>query len=178
MAAHVVGPIQELRNGSRAMLTVDGLEGWDIRVRTHDGPLGERIVSLELHASSDELVLTADQLRRCAPVELLAAMSDSWVLSTNKALPKPSPLPAGTRERRGDDYLRALAVAALEVQGKVKSTRRELAQRFGRSESQIRDDLNRARQVGYLMPQEARTRRVERGPLLAPTKRTRKGAKQ
>lgn len=171
MSAEVVGSAVELRNGLRAVVHVDGLDGWRVIVETRNGPTGTRIVRLELRALSEGTVLTASQLHLIVPSEILAAVDDPWVLVTgpDRGAVRPAfgnSIAPGYGEPIETPYLASLAATALRVQGKVKSTRRALAEHFNRTESQIRDDLHRARQLGYLMPSEPGSRRVVIGPNL------------
>ena len=183
----VVGALRSTRHGYRAVVAVDGLDGWEITVESERGPLGDRIVALSLRATNDELVLTGEALRQLSPTAILAAMSDpftqEWALSTDSegaestAGLSPQLLPGRTRTRLTHEYLVALTTVALDVQGKSRSMYGELARLFDRTVSQIRNDLHRARTLGYLLPSEPGSRRVQAGPNLpTPTKRVpRKG---
>jgi len=168
--AEVIGSVHPLGTGYRAVLRVSGLDDWTVVVDTENGVLGERIIRLELSSDRPDAILTAADVRNIAPIDLLHAMREEWVLEGEPVqLVQPVRLVQSVnsgRARRDDDYLVALSLSAVQVQGTVASTRRALAERFGRTDSQIRDDLHRARQRGYLMPSEPGTRRVQVGPKL------------
>src|SRR5687768_1866847 len=117
-SARVIGPLTELRNGYRAVVAIDGLTGWRVLVETQHSARGGRIVRLELRATSADSVLTASQLLRIKPPDVLAAVYDDWLLSTGPAEHTSAPRHG---EPITDEYLAELSIAALSAQGTVKS---------------------------------------------------------
>jgi len=161
--ATVIGSVVEMRGGtSRATLTIEGMDGWKVTVTTRQGATGQHITELRVAATRPDLVLTGEQLRKVTPADLIRAMVGPRVPST-------APADAFWRTNHAatigiDSYLIDLVTTALERQGTVRSVRRALAEQFNRSETQIRDDLHKARAEGYLMPSSGGTRLLQAGP--------------
>ena len=132
---------------------VEGLEGWTLGVVVHLHPevfMG----SLTLEAEGVREVLTSRQLRLVKPLEVMnvalaRAVQEEWQTSDEaESVHGLKRLPSG-RFRRDDDYLRRLARRSIERAG-APSVRAQLAREFGRTPSQIRDDLEMARKKEFL----------------------------
>jgi hypothetical protein len=148
-----------------ADIEIAGLPGWQIEVDIQRRPADTRIVRLLLVASDEGAVLSGEDVRCISPRAIIHAVEDEWLLEGAGVREPPEP---GKRTPRTDDYLRALTTELLRVQDEPGSSRRALAARFGRSESQIRDDLRRAEHLGFLAPTAHGSRRRDPGRALAP----------
>lgn len=145
----VVRPIGKSARRYRAVLSHEDLPGWELTVDTAWTAVGGNNISrLELRAVEPGTRLTGEQMRLVTPQALLATLDNPWLLEDDSAV-VPERSRSGTRVKRTDDYLYRLAKAAI-TEKHTGGIRKALAIKFGRSESQIRDDLLRATKRDFL----------------------------
>lgn len=131
---------------------VEGVRGWLVSF-VIAGVTGEvDRLAFDRDPESTATPLSSTMLRKVVPSELVAAASDPWVLSSDPIIVAPQI----KRWDRPDEYLAELSSHALRLQadGVRRGRNVKLADQFGRTASQVSDDLRKCREQGWLRSDE------------------------